>query len=66
MSVELYTQYVYEKNWTKTSKNEALRMISEEMPEADKEGTLVYIITELAKGKVITLGGCRFKSNSLV
>ena len=58
----LYTQYTYEKKWTKTSTKEALRMISEEMPETDAEGTLTYIMSEIAKGKTITLGECRFKA----
>ena len=59
--MELYTQYTYEKKWTKTSTKEALRMIDEEMPETDAEGTLSYIMSEVAKGKTITLGECRFK-----
>ena len=57
----LYTQYTYEKKWTQTAEKEALRMISEEMPETDAEGTLAYILNEIAKGKTVTLGGCRFK-----
>jgi len=57
----LYTQYTYEKKWTKTSEKEALRMISEEMPETDAEGTLEYILAETGKGKVITLAECRFR-----
>ena len=61
--VELYTQYTYEKKWTKTSKKDALHMISEEMPETDEEGTLAYIMREIQKGKTITLGECRFKTN---
>ena len=36
-------------------------MIEEEMPETDAEGTLDYILTEIKKGKIITLGECRFK-----
>jgi len=36
-------------------------MISEEMPDTDAEGTLAYIVSEIAKGKMVTLGGCRFK-----
>jgi len=59
----LYTQYAYEKKWTKTSAKEALRMIEEEMPETDAEGTLAYILAEIAKGKTITLGECRFKGS---
>ena len=59
----LYTQYIYEKKWTKTSQKEALCMINEEMPEADAEGTLAYILSEISKGKTVTLGECRFKSS---
>ncbi|CAA6803512.1 MAG: Unknown protein [uncultured Sulfurovum sp.] len=36
-------------------------MIEEEMPETDAKGTLEYIMTEIRKGKTITLGECRFK-----
>ena len=61
--MELYTQYTYEKKWMKTSQKDALRMIEEEMPETDAEGTLKYILSEIAKGKTVTLGGCRFKAS---
>lgn len=60
--MDLYTQYSYEKIWMKTSHKDALRMISEEMPETDAEGTLSYILSEIRKGKTITLGGCRFRN----
>lgn len=58
--VEIYTQYTYEKKWMKTSEKDALRMIEEEMPETDAEGTLKYILSEITKGKIVTLGSCRF------
>jgi len=60
--MDLYTQYTYEKKWTKTSTKEALSMISEEMPDADAEGTFAYILAEITKGKTITLGECRFRN----
>ncbi len=60
--MELYTQYTYEKRWQKTSEKDALRMIAEEMPETDAQATLKYIISQIEKGKVITLGECRFSS----
>ena len=60
--VELYTQYTYEKKWQKTSQKDALRMITEEMPDTDAEGTLKYILSEIQKGKTITLGECRFRA----
>lgn len=60
--VDIYTQYTYEKKWQKTSLKDALRMIEEEMPDTDAEGTLKYIISQIEKGKTITLGECRFSS----
>jgi len=61
--MDLYTQYTYEKKWSKTTEKEALRIIEEEMPETDAPGTLTYILAEVRKGKTITLGDCRFKSS---
>ncbi len=61
--MDIYTQYTYEKKWMKTSQKDALRMIEEEMPDTDAEGTLKYILTEIQKGKTVTLGTCRFKVN---
>jgi hypothetical protein len=63
--VELYTQYTYEKRWQKTSEKDALRMIEEEMPETDAQATLKYIISQIEKGKIITLGECRFSSKDI-
>ena len=63
--MDIYTQYTYEKKWMKTSQKDALRMIEEEMPETDAVGTLTYIVGEISKGKVITLGSCRFSSSSV-
>ena len=62
--MELYTQYIYEKKWQKTSQKDALRMIAEEMPDTDTEGTLKYILSEIEKGKTITLGERRFGSKA--
>ena len=60
---EIYTQYRYEKKWQKTSEKEALRIIAEEMPETDAESTLQYILSQIEKGKTVTLGECRFKAS---
>jgi len=62
--VDIYTQYVYEKTWSKTSQKDALRIIEEEMPDADAQGTLKYILSEIQKGKTITLGECRFRATA--
>jgi len=57
----LDTQYIQEKRWIAASRDEILKMILEEMPETDAEGTLAYLLSETDKGKVVTLGSCRFK-----
>ena len=62
--MDFYTQYTYEKKWMKTSQKDALRMIEEEMPETDAEGTLKYILSKISKGKTVTLGSCRFKAST--
>ncbi len=59
--MDIYTQYIYEKKWTKTTNKEALKIIEEEMPETDAQATLAYILSEIQKDKIITLGECRFK-----
>lgn len=61
--MDIYTQYTYEKKWQKTSQKDALRMIEEEMPDTDAQGTLKYILSQIQKGKTITLGECRFKAS---
>ena len=39
-------------------------MIAEEMPETDAEGTLKYILSQIEKGKTITLGECSFRATA--
>jgi hypothetical protein len=57
----LLTQFLNEKRWVAVSRQEALRLIAEEMPETDAEGTLAYILSAAKRGKTVTLGECRFK-----
>ncbi len=61
MVVWLETQYVYEKKWHKVSEQQILHLIAQEMPQADPQGTMVYILAEVKKGKIVTLGECRFR-----
>jgi len=56
-----YTQYTYEKKWVRTDEKNALKMIAEEMPETEPGSTLQYILSEIKKGKTVTLGTCRFR-----
>ena len=59
--MEILTQFHYEKKWSKTTEKEALDIIEKEMPQTDPNGTLLYILAEIKKGKTITLGDCKFK-----
>jgi len=59
--MDINTKYSYEKKWSKSTEKEALKIILEEMPETDAEGTLIYIMAEIKKGKIVTLGDCKFK-----
>jgi len=56
------TQFIREKRWVPTTRKEALKLIADEMPETDPEGTLAYLLDETQKGITVTLGECRFKS----
>lgn len=57
----ILTQYVYEKMWRPTSKADALKIIEEEIGDADPKGTLAYVKSAIKKGKVIIVGECRFR-----
>jgi hypothetical protein len=59
--MQIATQYVYEKTWQTTKEEDLLKIISEEIGDADPKGTLEYIKQAIKNGKVITVGGCRFK-----
>ncbi|WP_372999939.1 hypothetical protein [Sulfurimonas sp.] len=59
--MKIQTQYNYEKTWTTTSETDLLRMIEEEIGDADPKGTLAYVKEAIKGGKVITVGSCRFR-----
>ena len=59
--MNIQTQYNYEKAWTVTNENDLLRIIEEEIGDADPKGTLSYIKEAIKGGKTITVGSCRFK-----
>ena len=59
--MQIQTQYTYEKIWTTTQENDLLRMIEEEIGDADPKGTLKYVKEAIKNGKVITVGSCRFR-----
>lgn len=59
--MKIQTQYTYEKTWSDTQEVDLLRMIQEEIGDADPKGVLSYIKESIASGKVITVGACRFR-----
>jgi len=59
--MKIQTQYIYEKTWTDTNEKDLLRMIEEEIGDADPQGTLSYVKEAIKGGKTITVGSCRFK-----
>ncbi len=59
--MEIQTQYTYEKIWTTTKEVDLLKIIEEEVGDADTKGTLTYIKEAIKNGKVITVGSCRFR-----
>jgi len=59
--MNIQTQYSYEKTWTKTNEKDLLRIIEEEVGDADSKGTLIYIKEAIKKGKVLSVGSCKFR-----
>lgn len=59
--MNIQTQYNYEKTWTDTQEKDILRMIEEEVGDADVKGTLQYIKSVISTGKTISVGSCKFK-----
>ena len=61
--MNIQTQYSYEKIWTDTKEKDLLRVIEEEVGDADPKGTLAYIRDSIKNGKTITVGTCRFRKS---
>ena len=59
--MKIQTQYNYEKTWTDTGEKDLLRIIEEEVGDADPAGTLEYVKQSIKTGKIITVGSCKFK-----
>ncbi len=59
--MNIQTQYNYEKTWTTTKEQDLLRIIAEEIGDADPEGTLRYVKEAIKSGKTISVGSCKFR-----
>ena len=62
--MKIQTQYHYEKIWTTTTQNDLLKIIVEEVGDADPKGTLLYIKEAIKNSKVISVGSCKFREES--
>jgi len=60
--MKIQTKYNYEKTWGTTKEEDLLKMIAQEVGDADTKGTLKYIEEVCKKGKTISVGSCSFKS----
>lgn len=59
--MKIETRYNYEKIWTLTNEQDLLKIIEEEVGNADVNGTLTYIKEAIAKGKELSVGSCKFR-----
>lgn len=59
--MQIETQYSYEKTWTLTNEADLLKVITEEIGDADPAGTLKYIKEVVKTGKEISVGSCKFR-----
>jgi hypothetical protein len=61
--MKIQTRYNYERVWTLTQERDLLKIIEEEVGDADVNGTLAYIKEAIKNGKEITVGSCKFRKN---
>ncbi len=61
----IQTQYNYEKIWTATSEQDLLKIIEEEIGDADPKGTLAYVKESIKNGKTISVGRCKFRKKGV-
>jgi hypothetical protein len=59
--MKIQTKYNYEKSWRDTKEVDLLKIIEEEVGNADVKGTLLYIKEVIKNGKEITVGTCKFR-----
>ena len=59
--MQIETRYSYEKRWTITSEEDILKMIAQEVGDADVKGTLTYIKEAIKNGKELSVGSCKLR-----
>ena len=61
--MKIETKYTYEKVWSITNEDDLLKIITDEVGDADPKGTLEYIKSVVKKGKEISVGTCKFRES---
>jgi hypothetical protein len=61
--MKIQTKYNYEKIWTLTAEKDILKIIEEEVGDADVQGVLAYIQETIKTGKELSVGSCKFRIN---
>jgi hypothetical protein len=59
--MQIETKYSYEKLWSVTQERDLLKIIEEEVGDADPKGTLLYIKESIKSGKELSVGSCKFR-----
>lgn len=59
--MKIETSYSYETKWTLTQEADLLLIIIEEVGDADPKGVLDYVKQGIKKGKIISVGSCKFR-----
>ena len=59
--MKIQTKYSYETTWNDTKEDDLLKIIEEEIGDADPKGTLSYVKESCLDGKEISVGSCKFK-----
>ncbi len=59
--MKIQTKYSYEKIWNSTDEKDLLKIIEEEIGDADLKGTLSYVEDAIKNGKTIGIGSCKFR-----
>jgi len=62
--MQIETRYSYEKKWTLSDEEDVLKIIAEEVGDADVQGTLIYIKEAIKGGKELSVGSCKFRKKS--
>ena len=59
--MKIETKYSYEKQYRETSEEDFLKIIQEELGDADPKGVMLYVVQAIKNGKTISVGDCKVR-----